>query len=304
MRPPGGATRVVVRGLFAPRHATARLLLGAFAISFSAVFVRAVDVAPTVSAVWRVLLGGAILALWLAARGRWRRIAPGALLPVALGGVFFALDLAVWHQSILYVGPGLATLLGNFQVFFMALAGALVFRERLSGATLLAIPVAFAGLSLITGFEWSALDAPTRRGIALGLLTAVFYSAFMLSMRWAQRRAPHPDAGGDLAIACLVSAAVLVALAAAQGDGFAVPAPRDLVLLVCYALIAQVVGWLLITSALAQVPVSRVGLALLLQPALAFVWDVWFFERAFTAMEGAGAALALAAIWLGARPAR
>ena len=60
----------------------------------------------------------------------------------------------------------------------------------------------------------------------------------------------------------------------------------------------------MITSSLNQVPVSQVGLALLLQPALSFVWDVWFFDRGFSALEAAGAALVLVAIWLVVRPAR
>ncbi|MCX6832762.1 MAG: hypothetical protein NT028_11655 [candidate division Zixibacteria bacterium] len=44
---------------------------------------------------------------------------------------------------------------------------------------------------------------------------------------------------------------------------------------------------------------SRVGLILLLQPTLAFVWDVLFFKRPTTELEGVGAVIALAAIYLG-----
>lgn len=44
---------------------------------------------------------------------------------------------------------------------------------------------------------------------------------------------------------------------------------------------------------------SQVGLILLLQPMLAFVWDVLFFRRSFGGVQLAGAALALAAIYLG-----
>ena len=45
-----------------------------------------------------------------------------------------------------------------------------------------------------------------------------------------------------------------------------------------------------------------VGLLLLLQPTLAFVWDVLIFGRAFGVTEVSGAALALFAIYLGSRP--
>jgi len=52
------------------------------------------------------------------------------------------------------------------------------------------------------------------------------------------------------------------------------------------------------------VPASRVGLILLLQPTLAFIWDVLIFARPFGTQEIAGAALAIAAIGLGSRPRR
>jgi drug/metabolite transporter (DMT)-like permease len=41
------------------------------------------------------------------------------------------------------------------------------------------------------------------------------------------------------------------------------------------------------------------GLALLLQPALAFGWDILFFDRPTTMLEYVGAAVVLAAIYLG-----
>ncbi|MND01076.1 hypothetical protein D3C83_199130 [compost metagenome] len=48
-------------------------------------------------------------------------------------------------------------------------------------------------------------------------------------------------------------------------------------------------------------PASLLSLVLLLQPVFAYVWDVVFFARGFTATELGGAALALAAIQLGAQ---
>ncbi|MFB3063956.1 MAG: EamA family transporter, partial [Gammaproteobacteria bacterium] len=55
---------------------------------------------------------------------------------------------------------------------------------------------------------------------------------------------------------------------------------------------------------LAQVPASRVGLILLLQPLLAFVWDVLFFARSITPTELTGAVLTLLGIYLGMRKVR
>jgi len=290
--------------LFQPRRATLRLLFGAVLISTSGVFVKLVAVGPTVSAIYRVSIGGVVLVAWLSLRGRMRWPPRAALAALVLAGAFFAADLAAWHQSIVYLGPGLATLLGNFQVFFMTLAGVFFLKETLSRTMLLAIPLAMVGLTMITGFEWSALPPDTRVGIALGLATALFYAGFMLSLRRAQIITAHVDTAANLAVACLISAAFLIALTLWNGEPVGVPSPRDGTLLVLYALVSQVFGWIFITSALGNVPAARVGLVLLLQPALSFAWDVLLFGRQFTSMELAGAAVALLAIYLGSRPAR
>jgi len=52
---------------------------------------------------------------------------------------------------------------------------------------------------------------------------------------------------------------------------------------------------------LGLVTATEAGLALLLQPALSFLWDIVFFGRVLTSAEAAGAAITLLAIYLGSR---
>jgi drug/metabolite transporter (DMT)-like permease len=75
---------------------------------------------------------------------------------------------------------------------------------------------------------------------------------------------------------------------------------RDAGLLVAYGVVGQVLGWVLISTAVHRVSASAVGIVLLLQPLFAYLWDVVFFARSFTPTELAGAVLALTAIGLGA----
>ena len=288
-----------------PDSPTLRLLCGAALISFAPVFVRLTPVSPTDSAFYRTLFGGLMLAVWVvAARTPVERRSGVALAALIAAGVLFAADLAAWHRSIWYVGPGLATLLGNFQVFLLAFVGILFYREKARWELLLAIPLAVVGLGLIVGFEWRTLDEQYRWGIIFGLLTAVFYAAYILSLRRARAESPAGSIVSDLMIVSFVSAGFLFAGSGLVGEGISLPDPRSAWLLAAYALVAQVVGWLLISGSLPHVPASRVGLILLLQPTLAFVWDVLIFERAFGARELAGAALAIVAIGLGSRPRR
>ncbi|MCC6439696.1 MAG: EamA family transporter, partial [Rhodanobacteraceae bacterium] len=114
-----------------PRRALLEMIGGAALISTTSILVKLAHVGPTVSAFYRMFLGGAILLVGLLVWRRWRRVRAAHLGWMLIPAFAFAVDLMMWHRSILHVGPGLATLLGNFQVFVMALAGWLIYRERL-----------------------------------------------------------------------------------------------------------------------------------------------------------------------------
>ena len=100
------------------KQAMLKTTLGAMMISFSAVWVKLAHVTPTVSAFYRVFFGGIFLLAILLARREtlWRGW--HCLKLSLLAAIFFALDLYTWHRSIAYVGPGLATILGNFERCF------------------------------------------------------------------------------------------------------------------------------------------------------------------------------------------
>lgn len=282
-------------------YATVRLLAGAALISFAPVFVRLTDVPPTASAFYRTLFGGLMLLALLRFRGERLWVGGAALVALVAAGLFFALDLWAWHRSIWFVGPGLATLLANFQVFVLACAGIALYGERLRVELVVAIPMALAGLGLIVGLGRGDLPADYRWGIGFGLLTAVAYAGYLLTLRRARFRTVGVSPAGGLAIASLFSALALLLSAGLEGVSLSIPTATDGALLVAYALVAQVLGWLLISSSLREVPASTVGLLLLLQPTLAFVWDILIFQRPFGGRELLGAALALTAIYLGGR---
>jgi drug/metabolite transporter (DMT)-like permease len=282
---------------------TLRLFAGAICISFSPVWVKLVDVSPTTSGFYRVAIGGAALALFLVATGRQLHLSKRAVLILAASAVLFALDLWFFHRSINYVGPGLATLLSNFQVFFMMLAGVLLLQQRPRLVQLVAVPLALFGLGLIVGFDWTDLPGDYRLGIVFGLLTALMYAGYMLTMREARRDSSDPLPAREVAFVSLGSALLLGLAATAEGQSLAIPSLIDATWLLSYGVLSQCLGVLLIASSLLRVTTTEVGIALLLQPTLSFCWDVLFFSRQMTAVELSGAAIALFAIWLGSRGA-
>ncbi len=278
-----------------------RLFLGATLISLSPVWVKLVSVSPTVSGFYRVLIGGGALALYLLFTRRRLELSRRTMAVLMLSAVFFALDLWFWHRSIGYVGPGLATLLGNFQVFFMMLAGAVFLLQRPHARQLIAVPLALGGLTLIVGLDWDALPADYRLGLVFGLLTALTYAGYLLTLREARARSAHRSAAREVAVVSLATAVLLGIAAATEGASLVIPTLADAGWLLSYGILSHCIGWLLIAGALPRVSATEAGLALLLQPTLSFVWDVLFFARAVTATEWVGAVIVLLAIYLGSR---
>lgn len=289
------------RGI-AKRDRMFKLVLGAVMISFAGVWVMLAEVGPGAAAFYRMLFAGLLLAGVVSWRREWSRLSRRLLMVLAAAAFAFALDLFFWHRSILYLGPGLSTLVVNFQVFILALAGVVLFGERPGWRLAAALPAALFGLGLIVGPERWAGEGDFRDGIVLALLAAVSYAAYILALRYS--RGPGDErpssALANMAVLCFFCAVMLGGLAASQGESLRLEGGRDWLVLIAYAITAQVLGWVLISRALEQVPASRVGLVLLLQPTLAFVWDVWFFDRGISASEALGAVIALAAIYLGA----
>jgi drug/metabolite transporter (DMT)-like permease len=275
------------------------IVAGSVLISFSAVFVKLAHIGPTAAGVYRNLFGAmALLALAAVRHDRlWKGMRRARW--VLLAGACFTADIYFWHRAIHYVGPGLATILGNFQVFFVAGTGILVFRERATLRFLLAVPLAVGGLFMLVGLHWGDFDATYRRGVLYGLLTAVSYAAYLLCLRAAGRERDRLSAVANMAGVSVVTATLLTTIALAQRESLHIPDARTLLILVAYGVLCQAIGWIIISRRLREVDASRASLILLLQPSLTLIWDILFFGRPTAPVEAGGAALALAAIYLG-----
>lgn len=283
-----------------PRAALVEMILGAVAISTTSVFVKLADVGPTMSAFYRMAWGGGLLLLVLVALGQWRRVRWTDIAWLSIPAFAFAVDLMLWHRSILYVGPGVATLLGNFQVFLMALAGFLLYRERLGWLFLAGIALAFLGLYLLVGVDWRSLGAQYQLGVGLGIVTGFAYAAYMLTTRHAQRSGHVQLAPAQLlCVSSLLCAGMLGLAALVEGESFALPDLQTVSSLAGLAVFGQVLGWVLLTRAMPQLPASTIGLLLLLQPALSFVLDVILFARPTKTLDWIGVALSLIGIFIG-----
>jgi drug/metabolite transporter (DMT)-like permease len=132
-----------------------------------------------------------------------------------------------------------------------------------------------------------------------GLSAAVFYAAFILSLRKLQADQMGASFFYVLMTVSFSATVFLAAEVVQSNDSFRIPDLQSLFSLVALGVLSHALGWILIANALPRIRASFSGLILLLQPALAFVWDVLFFQRPTTLLNWLGVLVALAAIYLG-----
>ncbi|QGY39320.1 EamA family transporter [Pseudodesulfovibrio cashew] len=280
------------------------LVLGAIIISFASIMVTLAGMPPDVVGFYRLAGGGLGLFVLLWGTGGLnlltRRIWKWSL----FSAVFFAADFFFWHRSIGLVGPGLATMLVNFQAVILACVSIVFLKERVSASFLLAMGLTMAGLYCMVGVSWDSFSPEFKLGIIFGLLTALAYALYLLSLKFSVSQG-----GADpLALACAVAlctAVLMGGLALAEGESFAFPGFKSLAAVGVLGLGCHAGGWYFITRSMQRVRTSLVGLILLLQPTLSYVWDTLLFDKVSTPVELVGVGLALIGIYLGSsRPGK
>ncbi len=276
------------------------LVLGSVCISFSPVFVKLAHVGPTSAAFWRMAIGGLALACAAWLRGGLTLGSPGALGLTLACAVAFGLDLLAWHRAIHLIGPGMATILANSQAVLLAAWGVFALGERSLPRLLAALGLAACGIWLLFGPDWTARPEASAWGLGLGIAAALCYAAFLIFLRRLQTRQDFTEQLRNMALMGLLSAVLLGGTALLGGESLAIGSRNDLAALLGYGLLGQGLGWTLIAANLPRVPLSTAGLVILLQPSLAFVWDVLLFDRRAGSLDILGLCLALAGIFLGA----
>jgi drug/metabolite transporter (DMT)-like permease len=284
------------RWLATERNVRVCAMLGAVAIAFSSILVRLSHASPSTAAIFRCAYALPVLG-WLAWRED-RRLGPRSWSDrrwAVASGVFFAVDLILWHHSIGDIGAGLATVLANVQVVLVPLVAWALLAERPGARVLAALPIALLGVALISGvLERGAYGQNPTRGAIFGLGAGVAYVGFLLLLRHGGsdlRRPAGPlfDATATATVLCVIAGVII-------GDAQLVPSWPSAGWLITLALTSQVLGWLLITSSLPRLPAALTSLLLTIQPVGSVALAALIFGESPTGLQLLGVALVLAAL--------
>ena len=255
----------------APRLAFPALILANLFLAAGPWMVRLADVGPVAAGFWRLALAVPLLALLALWQGRGQpRPGWGLIGAIALGGLFFAADLAAWHVGILQTKLANATLFGNFASFLFAIYGFILLRRipgKVQGGAIL---LAVLGTVLLLGRSYE-LSPQNLTGDLFCLLAGLFYMFYLVAVDRARRSlAPFPT----LAIATAAGALPLLLFAMALGEQVM---PADWGPVVLLSVGSQLIGQGLLVFAMGHLSPVVTGLGLLTQPvaAAAIGWVVY-----------------------------
>lgn len=284
--------------LQSPRAASVGLIIGSILFGLGSLIVAHVPVGGYAIAFWRLTV--AAIVFWLLARFFAQKMPQHrqAVRYALLSGVFLGFDLALWHESIYAVGPGIATLLNGLQIFWLSAIGLMWFGERLSRIQAASLVMATVGVTLIASPEFGHNQAALW-GLISGLVSGLMLALSMVYVRKSQQAAAMPIFPMMLLMALGGMAALVLPSLWFNTDNLFPVTAAQIGWILVYGIVMQCLAWGLIAYAIPLLSLSLTGLLLLSEPVAALLIDFFLLDKPINALQWCGALLTMAAIYLG-----
>ncbi len=243
----------------------------------------------------RFAFAAAILVTLAAARRPGRplgRILAGLLL---FGGGGYVAHSLCYFTALEFAAPGLVGLLLYLYPALVALAGRVLFGERLEGARIAAIAVALAGTALTVG----PLGDGSLRGIVLALACAVIYGAYIVAC---SRLTRGVDPLVTTSVIIAGAAVVYVVIAVAKGSPMP-SAAKGWALILAMAVISTALAIGTFFAAMRRIGATAAAVGSTLEPLVTVGLSFFILDERLTLIQLAGGAMIVAAVaWLATRP--
>jgi drug/metabolite transporter (DMT)-like permease len=183
-------------------------------------------------------------------------------------GVFFGLNLATFFAGATHNSVANAALIGSLSPFLIVPFGALLFKERFASRALLFALVAFGGAAMVL------LNAPpngdaTIRGNVFGVLALFLWTGYVVSTRHFRR---DMDVATFMSTVSPIAAVAVLPLAIANGGVFGMSGTGWTFMLILTFLTGVAAHGMLV-YAQKTIQIGTIGIAQVVQPALAVVWS-------------------------------
>ncbi|HCR88612.1 MULTISPECIES: DMT family transporter [Psychrobacter] len=280
------------------RSAATGLVIGCVIFGLGSLIVAHVDIGGWAMSFWRLAISGVVFAILAKMTGQRLPRSKRAVFYGLLSGAFLGLDLALWHESIYAVGPGISTLLNSLQIFFLAAIGFLYFNERQSILQLISLFLAMLGVAMIGSPEFAQNTAATW-GFVTGIVSGAMLAASMTFIRKTHDTEPTPI----FMLMQLVSIGGVIAMILPMfifDMGNILPSTwSEIGWILIYGTVMQCLAWGLIAYSIPKLSLALTGLLLLTEPIAALVIDYSWLDKPINTLQWSGALLTMFAIYLG-----
>lgn len=250
-------------------------------------------VEPNTVLFYRYALALPVLAIMIKARGRSFAIQPKALLPLACMGLLLALSSVTLFYSYRYMDAGIASTLLFVYPVLVAVVMALLFKEKISLATVLSILMTVFGVGLLCRSGDGTTLSLT--GILLVMLSSITYAAYIISVNRIRPLKEMPTivmsfymlSFGALFLFCLVGLGTQLQ---------SIPHWYDWGYLICLAILPTVVSFVATTQAIHYIGPTPTAILGALEPVTAVVFGVFIFNETMTPRIFLGIVLIITAV--------
>jgi len=277
--------------------AYAALLIGIVCIAWSAIFVRWTSIPGPASAFYRLLIPALVLLPTWLIPGSPRELPLRSYGIIAVGAMFFALDLAFYNTAILQTSAANATLLGNNTPIVVGLLSWLLFKRRPAWSFWIGLALAVAGALVIVVADLGR-HAKFGLGDVLALAAAACFAVYLIATEQVRE---HTNTLEFLRLAMFFSTVFMFLFALAVRVPLEIPDKRSLLALLGLGLVSQLGGYLALTYALGHLPATVTSVSLLSQGPLTAILAALLLGEPLTGPLIAGGALVLAGVGLANR---
>jgi drug/metabolite transporter (DMT)-like permease len=259
------------------------------AFSLSSTLVKRAESPGALIAFWRLVTVSLLWNLYL--RGTGRRVTLRHVRQVFVPGLFFGLNLAAFFVGATHNSVANAALIGSLSPFLIVPAGALVFHEYFSSRALLFALVAFGGAALVL------LNAPANgdaslRGNVFGMVAMLLWVGYVVSTRYFRR---DMDVATFMSTVSPIAAVTVLPLALANGGILGLSSTGWTYMLIL-SLLTGVCAHGLLVYAQRTIQIGTIGIAQVVQPALAVVWSFLLLDERLREPQVVGVAVVISGL--------
>jgi len=261
-------------------------------------------VAPEVSIVWRYLIATPMMFVLAMMRGESLRyrLSDHAYF-VAMGLCVFSLNYLLFYYAAMNVPSGLLSIEFTLAAIVNVILGAIFFRTRIHGRTVIGGMFGIAGVAAMFYPEVQGLrlDGGAFLGFVLGLLgTLAFCSGNMVSLAAQRRKLP---VFATLAWAMTYGTALIAVVALVKGASFTIDWRAPYLISLAYvSVLGSFVGFGTYFTLLGRIGPARAGYSTVLYPVVALAASTVLEGYRWTPVAIAGLVSVMVGVFLVLRP--